>query len=302
MNLNFMKEILDKILEKLKHFGLEVAAFFSSRIFIKNFVGILGLFIVLFFFTSRWLKCYTNNGEVLQMDNFEGMNLLDAYELADKKGFKIEVDSVPLQDVDPLTVFKQHPKPNAPVKENRTVYLTVVQISKDPKTPPTLRGNNEDFDTYRRSLIRIGLYAKDIQRKYSRLAPNTILEVLYNGDTITDELRDGKFGPIPEGSTLEFIISEKGEGAGNVAVPNLVCKTYGEAKLILESIHLTLSAMSDQTVKDKNSAFIWRQIPEKGTLDFGEPINLWLTQNIPDDCDELGNPLEAPKNEENEEF
>ena len=72
-----MKENLSKIWEKIKHFGLEVFAFVTSKIFIKNFAGVIGMLIVLFFFTTTWLKCYTNHGEAIHMTNYVGKNLLD---------------------------------------------------------------------------------------------------------------------------------------------------------------------------------------------------------------------------------
>jgi len=265
-----MEETSNKFVSKLKQFGLEVFAFLTSKTFIKNFVGILGMFAFLFFFTSMWLKCYTDHGEVLHMDTFTGLNLYDAQELAQQNNFTLVVDSVSRTGVKPLTVMKQHPKPNAPVKENRTVYVTVVKRIMDKKSIPKL--------------------------VVDKTEPGTILDVIYKGDTITEKIRE-KSLKFPEGSELEFIISKRSND--NVNVPDIMCKTYKEAQFILENRNLNFgSIIRDQTVVDKNRAYIWKQEPQIGSLQFGANVNVWITQNFPDGCDGLLNPVEAPREEE----
>ena len=292
-----MEKTPNKFISKLKRIGLEIFAFLSSKTFIKNFVGILGMMTIFFFFTSMWLKCYTDHGEVLHMDNFTGLNLYDAQELAKQNNYTLVVDSISLTTAKPLTVTKQHPKANAPVKENRTVYITVVKQSRDMKGAPALVGNNEDYNVYKKQLERGGLKAERIQDKYSRLAPNTILEILYQGDTITEQLMDGDKLKFPEGSTLQFIVSKRGDD--NVNVPDIMCKTYKEAQFILENSNLNFgSIIRDQTVTNKRKAYIWKQEPQIGSLRFGAQIDVWITQNFPDGCDGLLNPVEAPREEE----
>ena len=291
-----MAETSNKFLSKLKRIGLEIFAFLTSKIFIKNFVGILGMLAVFFFFTSMWLKCYTDHGEILHMDTFKGLHLDDAKELAEQNNYTLVVDSISNTKIKPLTIIKQHPKPNAPVKENRTVYITVVKQARDMKRAPTLVGNNEDFNIYRKQLERGGLKARKIEEKYSRLEPNTILEILHNGDTLTDQLMDGEKLEFPEGTELQFIVSKK--GIDNVEVPDIMCKTFREAQFILENNDLNFgSIIRDQTVTNKGNAYIWKQEPQIGSLRFGAQVDVWITQNFPDGCDGLLNPLEAPREE-----
>ena len=289
-----MTETPNKFVSKLKRIGLEIFAFLTSKNFIKNFVGILGMFTLFFFFTSMWLKCYTDHGEVLHMDTFEGLHLDDAQELAEQNNYSLVVDSMSLPKAKPLTIIKQHPKPNAPVKENRTVYITVVKQSRDKKIPPALVGNNEDYNVYKKQLERGGLKARLIQEKYSRLSPNTILEIIHDGDTITEQLMDGEKLEFPEGTELQFIVSKRGDD--NVNVPDIMCKTYKEAQFILENSNLNFgSIIRDQTVTNKNKAYIWKQEPQTGSLQFGAQVDVWITQNFPDGCDGLLNPVEAPR-------
>ena len=290
-----MEESSNKFVSKLKHFGLEIFAFLTSKTFIKNFVGILGMFTALFFFTSMWLKCYTDHGEVLHMDTFEGLNLYDAQELAHQNNYTLVVDSISMPKMKPLTITKQHPKPNAPVKENRTVYVTVVKRVKDQKSIPKLTGSREEFNQFKKLLKQVGIRATVLQEKFDRSEPGTILEVLYQGDTITNEIREKPL-MFPEGSELEFIISKRSDD--NVNVPDIMCKTYREAQFILENRDLNFgSIIKDQTVVDKNKAYIWKQEPQLGSLPFGANVNIWITQNFPDGCDGLLNPVEAPRDD-----
>jgi len=120
---------------------------------------------------------------------------------------------------------------------------------------------------------------------------------------------DGEKLLYPEGSELSFIVSKR--SSDNVRVPDILCKTYREAQFILENSNLNFgSIIKDQTVTDKNSAYIWKQEPQTGSLRFGAQVDVWVTQNFPDDCDGLLNPLEGDtpeedtneEEEENEEF
>jgi beta-lactam-binding protein with PASTA domain len=294
-----MKENLSKIWEKIKHFGLEVFAFVTSKIFIKNFAGVIGMLIVLFFFTTTWLKCYTNHGEGIHMTNYVGKNLLDVKDEAKTKDFQIVVDSVGNtegnKNLPVLTVIDQDPKPDALVKEKRTVYLTVKKIGFEYAELPQLDGSNESFDVYKKQLMLKGINYTSLYRVDSRVAENTILDVKYLGKKITNEVRDGKYDKVPKYSKtpLTIVISKK--GYGNTNVPNTVCKTLSEAKLILENSNLTINFEADQTVVDKDNAYVWLQNPAGGSsIRFGEQVRLRLTQNLPDDCDDFINELEAP--------
>lgn len=295
-----MKENLSKVWEKVKHFGLEVFAFITSKVFIKNFAGVVGMLIVLFFFTTTWLKCYTNHGEAIHMTNYVGKNLLDVKNEAKKKGFQIVVDSVGNTDgnksLPPLTVLDQDPKPDALVKEKRTVYLTVKKAGFEFAELPELDGSNESFDVYRKQLMLKGINYTSLYRVDSRVSENTILDIEYKGETITNQVRDGEYDKIPKYSKtpLTIVISKK--GYGNTNVPNIICKTLSEAKLILESSNLTINFEADQTVVDKDNAYVWLQNPAAGSsIRFGEQVKLRLTQNLPDNCDDAINELEAPR-------
>lgn len=287
-----MKDTFGKIWTKLKHFGLEVFAFISSKLFIKNFAGILAMSLFFLFMTTTWLKCYTNHGEGIHMANFEGMNLLDVKDYAKEQGFTIVVDSVDIGK-NPLEVIEQHPKPDALVKEKRTVYLRVQQIKKNAKKIPKLTGANEDADKYSEALKRANFLVSREYKLDSRVAENTVLKIFYKEEDITDKVRDNKMEKIPRGSTLKLIVSER--GYTNTSVPNIVCKNYEEARFILESNNLVVGSIdSDQTINDKYTSYVWHQDPKAGSpIKYGESVKFRITQYLPDDCEE--NQLEAPR-------
>lgn len=301
-----MEENLNKIWEKIKYFSLEVFAFLSSKVFIKNFAGVIGMLIVLFFFTTTWLKCYTNHGEAIHMTNYVGKNLLDVKNEAKKKGFQIVVDSMPSSESNKhllaLTITDQDPKPDALVKEKRTVYLAVKKAGFEYAELPPLDGSTESFDVYKKQLMLRGINYTSLYRVDSRVSENTILDIEYKGKKITDQVRDGEYDQIPKFSKtfLTIVISKK--GYGNTNVPNIVCKTLSEAKLILENSNLTINFEADQTVIDKDNAYVWLQNPAEGSsIRFGEQVKLRLTQNLPDNCDDAINELEAPREDEGDE-
>ena len=53
---------------------------------------------------------------------------------------------------------------------------------------------------------------------------------------------------------------------------------------------------------DKDNAYVWLQNPAGGSsIRFGEQVKLRLTQNLPDDCDDAINELEAPRDNEEDD-
>jgi len=163
---------------------------------------------------------------------------------------------------------------------------------------PTLADGYDNFDQYRKILQREQIKAKVIKRRFSnKLEPKTILEILYKGDTITEKLRKGF--EVDKGETVEFIITER--GGGTVDIPNLICQKYQAAQFIVDNYNLSVgSIIEDATVTNRGTAYIWRQKPaysSSRTLRIGQQIDLYITQNKPDDCS--GNwrkqkPIETP--------
>lgn len=301
-----MKETFTKIWNLIKESSKDLWYFVSSPVFIKNFTGMLVLSGVLLLLTSWWMRCYTNHGESLQVHNYIGMPLEDAISKAESRTFSIIVnDSIFVVGKPPLEVLDQNPKPLSRVKEQRKIYLTVSKASPDMIKLPDITEGNDDYNQYRRILRTFSIEAKIKDRKFSnKLEPNTIIDVLYNGKEITEQLADGF--EVPMGSTIEFVVTE--QGGGTVEIPNLVCKDYDAASFLIGNFNLNIgSIISDATVTDQNSAYVWKQNPRYRagkSLRIGAQVDLYLTQYKPEECNSGSNPSieRGTDDEENEEF
>lgn len=283
--------LFEKVKARITAAGKEVLAFLSSPVFLKNLVYLLALGILLVFLTFRGLSCYTNHGETLQVHDYTGMTLRDAVSRAEDRSFRVVVsDSIWVPDKAAGIVLDQDPKPLARVKEKRTIYLSITKSDPEDVLLPSLAGSY-DYNQYRRKIERKQLKAVVKERVFdNKQAENTILHFFFDGKKITDgDLKDGV--RIPKGSTLEFVITER--GAGMVELPDLVCMEYTAASFLVSSLGLaTGQIISDVTVEDENSAYVYKQVPEYNfgrQIRVGEQVSLYLTQFRPGNCPpELG--------------
>ncbi len=274
-------------MDKIKSILKEVWLFVSGGFFLANFAKMLGLLILLFLMTNWWLRCYTNHGESVQVDDFTGMHLSDAERKGKNKGFRFEViDSAWMEGKPSGLIVNQHPEPLSRVKEGRKIYVTVTG---NPKMIllPLLSESSYDFEQYSRRLeIRHGIKSKIRERVYDRRqAENSILHLFYNGKKITDnDIRKGF--KVQEGAILEFVITERKTNEMNI--PNLVCMGYDAADFLVSSYNLNIGQVfEDATVVDRNTAYVYKQDPrfeEGGIINMGAQINIWLTQDLPADC------------------
>ena len=118
-----------------------------------------------------------------------------------------------------------------------------------------------------------------------------MLHFFHNGLKITDDmLRRGV--KVPRGSTLEFVITER--ITNEVALPDLICKRFDEAKFLLTTSNLTLGQTSGAEGAE-SSAFVYQQEPEfvPGQMVVkGSAIDLYLTTTRPDGCPEPADVLQ----------
>ena len=278
---------LEKLTSKLKLIARESWLFLKSPIFLKNFGAFLLLAILGLFIIKTWLSFYTNHGQALVVPDFIEMDFEEAEKLAKDKSFELVIsDSVFLVNHPPKKILSQDPPVGFKVKENRKIYTTITKVVPDMVKLPDLVGGNDDYRQYSRKLERIGITPKIIDRKYSiKLARNTILEIRFDGENITDKVKDEY--RIPMGSTLEFIVSDS--GGGTVEIPNLVCKTYDAAKFLIQNYGLKVGhvTMGDGT-KDPTTAYVQSQSPRFSAgrqMDLGAPVDLILSNELPKGCD-----------------
>lgn len=261
--------------------------FIRSAIFLKNLGAAIVFIFLLFNLISVGLKLYTNHGQAVEVQDYQGMTAREARRKARSRSFTTIVnDSIYIVGKAPNIVLDQIPKPGSRIKKNRLIYLTV-SSSTPPNIPlPSLVGGNDDFEQYRKKLERMGIKARIKDREFNaELEDNTILYLVYKGKRI--EPGDLKRGvKVPKGSTLEVVVSIR--NTGTVDIPDLVCRTYEEAIFLLQSSQLTVGSIFAPG-EPLPWHYVYKQEPVFNPtikLSVGEGINLYLQEEKPDNCKE----------------
>ncbi len=277
--------VFSTLWQRIRRFGLELYCFFTAPFVVRNCLSMLAMAGMLLLLSLWWLKCYTDHGKSVQVPAFEGLSFREAARKARVGDFNLVVnDSVYLPGKAPGEVLRQNPKANSRVKQGRTIYCTVAKNNPDIVRLPDLSGG-DDYDLYSRKCLRLGLKPRISARVPDpKIEPNTVIGVLYRGDTITRKLREGY--NVEMGAALDLIVTEAANEMVNV--PNCLCKTFGEAQFLLTTSQLSLgSVIADGTVTNRESAFVYRQTPKFGPEEqkkIGEQVDLYLTQERPSAC------------------
>jgi eukaryotic-like serine/threonine-protein kinase len=243
----------------------------------------LGLVVVVLLLFFGSLSFLTKHGKTIKVPSVVGLTLDQATKNLEAAGFEVEVqDSVYLDDQPRLAVIKQSPEGDATVKTNRTIYLTINRAVPPVVEMPDLRGYSvTSAELLLKSLgLRVGdtTYKPDIAR-------NAVIEQLFNGTQIKPGTK------INQGSEISLVL---GDGVGNesMAVPVVVGMTYAQAVSYLASMNVGIGAVvADADVKDNNTAFIYKQTPEKyseisgqrilNRIKPGQVIDVYLSTNAP---------------------
>ena len=235
---------------------------------------VLVFVIILLFLTS--LKWCTSHGVTITIPSVTGMSYNDATRLLESKGFEVEIqDSVYFDTLPALSVTKQFPEPDAVVKKNRTVYLTLNRAVPPTIEMPKLVGLS--FRSAEVSLRQYGLKLGDTSYRVD-FAKNSVLDQLYNGESIKPGVK------IMMGSTIDIVLGT-GVGGFEFAVPDLFGLSYDEAKVVMQGTGLSTGALIvDPDVRDTASAFVYRQSPTRFSDDKrfnrirqGQTIDIWLS-------------------------
>lgn len=271
--------------QRLRHFGIEIYCFLTAPLVVKNCLGMMGVFFGFFALTFWWLGCFTHHGERIVVPSYDKTTFREAERKAENNGFRVAVsDSVYRVGVPMGMVVQQSPTPGSRVKENRTIYLTVTKNNPDVVKLPDLSGT-DDYDQYAKKLSRLDLRPRILARvSNEKLEPNTILEVVVKGDTITEKLRKDFY--VDKGSVIDLIVSQK--ELTTVGVPDLVCHTFDEAKFLISANSLAVgSVIAGADVTDRETAWVWRQSPRfdpNSIIKVGQQMDLYLVQARPKGC------------------
>lgn len=220
-----------------------------------NILLALGLSLLVLFLFFQTLEFWTNHGEYLRVPDVKGKNYKEAADLLDKAGFDVVVqDSVYYDSIAPLVIIKQFPDPDATVKVNRTIYLTINRSIAPLIDMPNLVGmsfRNAELEIRAKGL-KLGdtIYVPDI-------AKNAVKDQLVGGVTF----KPGT--PVAMGTKISLVL---GAGIGNedIAVPDLFGMPYSEALILLESSGINLGVvLPDADLKDTLAGFVYWQNPDR---------------------------------------
>ncbi len=221
------------------------------------------------------LNSITQHGVARTVPVVTGKTLDEVTSLLDENGFDVVVqDSVYYDSLAPTVIIKQIPEPDAVVKLNRTIYVTINRTVPPDIEMPNLIGLS--FRNVEMILKANNLVLGDTTFRPD-FAPNSVLEQTYNGRPIAP-------GTIIKwGSAISLVL---GSGVGNeeMLVPRLLALTYTETKILLQSQGLGLAAVIvDPFVKDTANAYVYRQNPETKNdegksfrIKPGQTMDIWL--------------------------
>jgi len=240
------------------------------------------------------LNRITQHGVARTVPSVTGKTLASVTQMLEEKGFEVVVqDSVYYDSLQPSVIIKQVPEPDAVVKVNRTVYVTINRTIPPDIDMPNLVGYS--LRNAEMVLKNLGLRLGDTTFKPD-FAKNSVLQQLYNGNSIAPGDK------IKIGSRISLVL---GTGLGNddMAVPKLVGLTFNEAKILLNEQGITLGAViPSPLVRDTANAFVIWQSPEpkddqgrQFRIRPGQMIDLRLDVEPPPNPDSLK--VQQPKEE-----
>ncbi|GAA4791839.1 hypothetical protein GCM10023231_19720 [Olivibacter ginsenosidimutans] len=240
---------------------------FRKNLIIAIISGVV--FLLLLFYSLRF---YTRHGEFMEVPALRGITIDNAVKKLESQGFRYQVDSVYQADKQPGLVIEQDPDEGTKVKQNRTLYLTIITKNAPEVQLPDLTEMAllEAVSTLNNYGLKLGdtIYIPDIAR-------DRVLDIKYGGQKINA----GQ--PIPKGSKIDLVLGN-GMGESEVTVPNLVGYTLDEAIFSIKGASLTLGTVKYMgPVVDSASARVVSQTPIADStgakVSIGTPVNLALS-------------------------
>ncbi len=249
--------------------------FLKTKEFRKHLLIAIVSIGILLFIAFKGVSSFTKHGQTVTVPDLKGMPIEDATQLLEEQSFRYIVDSIYTDVQEEGSVFEQDPDANAQVKENRTIYLTIVS-----STPPTVKLPDLIDVSLREAKAILESYGLKVGQLIYKpdLAQNAVLGLNYKGQSV------GKGFQLSKGATIDLVL---GDGYGNlkVVIPNLVGLSYEEALFVLRGSKLTIgSVIFDGNSNDTLSAKIYKQSPAFSNdsilnkISQGEAIDLFLRE------------------------
>jgi beta-lactam-binding protein with PASTA domain len=249
--------------------------FLISKVFFKNLLYAIVVFIIIVLGTLLWLRLYTHHGKERSVPDFTGMTLEEAEITARKNKLMYKIiDSVYTNVVNRGTVYEQNPKARFKVKKWRTVFLTINAFKPEMVKMPNLIGL-----TYRQAKAILETNGLEVGKLsyVPDLAINNVMEQKLGGEVIE------QYEFVEKGASIDLVLG-KGLSNETTLAPYIISLSFEEAKQKILDASLNPGAfIFDETVKNKkdsSNAIVWKQNPEfdvKNPVQLGSPVYIWLT-------------------------
>ena len=245
---------------------IRIQPLLSHRYF-RRFLYLATAFVLLFILMNYViLPAYVYHGGTLDVPYVEGMPVDSAVELLER------ADLTPIQSETRAdsrypagTVIQQNPRAESIVKPGRRVYLTL-SGGEVLVTVPQLRGLSTRDARF--TLERYGLQMGSVNYATSQTYPeNTIIE-----QTVQPNAKVSR-------GTLVSVTVSRGMMTDEIAVPEVLGKTIGEAKLILTQKGLKLGNITYHLSENLLPNTVVEQFPRPGDpVQRGQAIDLFVVR------------------------
>ena len=277
----------------------KIKAFFRfliSRMFLLNVLAAILVFCGIFYFLMEHLDDYTlqDESEHITVEWYYGMPAEDAVADIEKKGLRVEIDSVYIDGIEAGTVVKQFPLPTdsggIKVKPGgRPISLKIQSYQPPGREVPQVIEKS-------RRLAEEKLKSREFEVtvQYKPHESTYVLDLLVDGKSVEKD-KTGKVKPgikCPKGTKVTLIVG-KGK-ARPVAVPVLDGMTISEASKRLSSASLVLYIAGCEgcdTGADSTAAVVVKQSPyggEGSAAAAGSEVTIWLSAGSKEEADSLG--------------
>lgn len=248
-------------------------AFLKSRTFILNVVAALILSLLFLGLTIKGLDTYTLHGQTITVPVFRGLhkNSLDNF----IKGTHLHYVIVDSATYNPKkgkgVVLDQDPDPQAKVKEDRTIYLTI-----NASVPPQIKMPNLIDVSFRQAEAILQTYGLKLGTLIYKpdLAKNAVLGQQYRGKEIAPGTT------IKKGAIINLILGD-GLSPSEAEIPDLSGLSYDQAMAELQSNSLNIGSVIYEDEDDTTGAKVYKQRPSgssRRTVKLGESVDIFLSK------------------------
>ncbi|MEM6299424.1 MAG: PASTA domain-containing protein [Bacteroidota bacterium] len=280
-----VKAILEKIKQKVAAFVGEqtrISLWGNSWIALLLNLGVMALIfgIVVFIFFYVHLPATTNHGERHYVPDLVGMDLEEARDYLEERSFRHQIaDTSYNPNFKPREVIRQNPLPEAAVKVNRRIYLTINAESAPLTKVPYFIGYSSKTaqNELQTAKLRVGKITM-----IPHEAKNAVQEVWYKGRRISEESLERGF-EVPEGSSIDLKVgSGQGDNKG-FGVPPLVGKNWEEAEFTALGNGLNLGIVHFVYDPEQPLHKVIKQSPASGDIKVGETVDIWVISHTKED-------------------